>query len=295
MDFAQALSTVMLVIFLVSQPFGFFSPVSGSGSNTRRVTQKVASSSLRTAGKNTQRSCIATKGTVLESSMDSEIFHAPVKYSIYLPPCYDVLMASKYPVLYLLNGQTFNNQQWIHLGLADVADKLIDEQRIVPMIIVMPNDTDWRQPDESPFGRMLVDEMIPFIDRTYSTLPQRQYRAIGGLSRGASWALHLGLTEWPLFSRVGAHSLPVFTMDSLSIPKWLDEIPSGSVPQIYIDMGDQDPELNIARGVERLLSDRHLPHEWHMFTGTHEEMYWKSHLQKYLLWYACEWAVLYYN
>ena len=192
-------------------------------------------------------------------------------------------------------GRLIDNQQWIRLGLADVADKLINDQRIVPMIIVLPNDPDWRQPDVSPFGRMLVNEMIPYIDQTYPTLPERQYRAIGGLSRGASWALHLGLTEWQLFARIGAHSLPVFATDSSSVPKWLDEIPSGSTPQLYIDMGNQDPELNTARYVERLLSDRHLPHEWHMFTGTHEEEYWKQHLQKYLLWYACEWAVLYYN
>jgi enterochelin esterase-like enzyme len=227
--------------------------------------------------------------------MNSGIYHAPVKYSIYLPPCFDEKATRKYPVLYLLHGQTYNNQQWIRLGLADVADDLIVDQRIVPMIIVLPNDPDWRQPDESPFGRMLVDELIPFIDQTYPTLSERQYRAIGGLSRGASWALHLGLTEWQLFSRIGAHSLPVFAMDNPSIPKWLDEIPSGSAPRLYIDMGNQDPEINTARNVEKLLSDRHLPHEWHMFIGTHEEAYWKRHLQKYLLWYACEWTVLYYN
>jgi enterochelin esterase-like enzyme len=295
MDYMQALSMVILIAFLTGLPSGFFSPGSGSDALINRSIQNAHTPQLIINDSPGQNTCANNNGIVLETSMNSSIYHAPVKFSIYLPPCYDEKADRKYPVLYLLHGQTYNNQQWIRLGLADVADELINDHRIAPMIIVLPNDPDWRQPDESPFGRMLVDEMIPFIDQTYPTLSGRQYRAVGGLSRGASWALHLGLTEWQLFSRIGAHSLPVFATDSSSIPKWLDDIPSGSAPQLYIDMGNQDPELNTARYVERLLSDRHLPHEWHMFTGTHEEEYWNRHLQKYLLWYACDWTVLYYN
>jgi len=239
--------------------------------------------------------CLEQEGTLLDSSMESKVYRAPVKFSLYLPPCYEQKSSTRYPVLYLLHGQTYDNHQWVRLGLPEVADTLINTHKIYPMIIVMPNDPDWRQPDESPFGRMLINELIPYIDQTYSTLSERKYRAIGGLSRGASWALHLGLTEWQLFSRVGTHSLPVFADDSLFIPKWLDSIPRGAHPQVYIDMGNQDPELNLARTVEGMLAIRRIPHEWHMFIGAHEEAYWSRHLQNYLLWYACEWAVLYYN
>jgi enterochelin esterase-like enzyme len=295
MDHMQALSMIILTAFLAGLPTGFRPPLIDEVAHFDRAIQKATISPLILGESPDQNTCIHKNGTVLDTSMDSELYHAPVKYSIYLPPCFDEKANRKYPVLYLLHGQTYDNQQWIRLGVADVADELINDQRMAPMIIVLPNDPDWRQPDESPFGRMLVSEMIPYIDQTYPTLSGRQYRAIGGLSRGASWALHLGLTEWQLFSRIGAHSLPVFAMDSPSIPKWLDVIPLGSAPQLYIDMGNQDPELNTARYVERLLSDRHFPHEWHMFTGTHEEEYWGRHLQKYLLWYACEWTVLYYN
>lgn len=248
------------------------------------------SSNLITPGE-----CLIQEGTVFDASMESVVYQAPVKFSIYLPPCYEQEPLTRYPVLYLLHGQTYDNHQWIRLGLPEVTDSLIINQNIYPMIIVMPNDPDWRQPDESPFGQMLINELIPYIDQTYSTLSERKYRAIGGLSRGASWALHLGLTEWQLFSRVGTHSLPVFADDNLFISKWLDSIPTGSYPQVYIDMGTQDPELNLARTVESTLTVRRIPHEWHMFVGAHEEAYWSRHLQNYLLWYACEWAVMYYN
>jgi len=220
--------------------------------------------------------------------MDSAIYQAPVKFSLYLPPCYDEMSLTRYPVLYLLNGQTYDNHQWIHLGIAAAADKLINERKISPLIIVMPNDPDWRQPDESPFGRMLVNELVPYIDHTYLTHSVRQFRAIGGLSRGAAWAFHLGLTEWQLFSRIGAHSLPVFSYDNSFIPIWLDSIPIESYPGLYVDIGNQDPELNLARSVENTLTVHRFPHEWHMFIGAHEEEYWSRHLEKYLLWYACE-------
>jgi enterochelin esterase-like enzyme len=227
--------------------------------------------------------------------MESEIFQAPVKYSIYLPPCYTEQGGIRYPVLYLLHGQTYDHTQWGQLGLAQMADELVNSHQISPLIIILPNDPDWRQPGETLFGRMLINEMVPFVDTTYPTLAERDYRAIGGLSRGASWALHLGLTEWDTFSRVGMHSLPVFVSDLSNVPVWLDEIPSQFTPEFYIDMGNQDPELNIARNVESHLSARHIPHEWHLFIGSHDESYWRRHIEKYLRWYACEWTVLYYN
>jgi enterochelin esterase-like enzyme len=239
--------------------------------------------------------CSNPKGQVLSTFMDSEIYKAPVNYSIYLPPCYGEELSNRYPVIYLLHGQTYNNQQWVQLGVGDIADTLIINKQLAPLIIIMPNDPDWRQPGESPFGRMLVDELVPHVDDTYLTRAERQYRAIGGLSRGASWALHLGLTDWDLFSKIGAHSLPIFANDNNELPGWLAAIPKTSIPQIYIDTGNQDPELNVALNFERLLSKRHIPHAWHLFTGAHDQSYWAAHIGKYLLWYACDWPVLLYN
>jgi enterochelin esterase-like enzyme len=295
MDYLHTLSLIILVAFFSGQSSIISMRIDDLDVQNNHALHQTNTLNLTRGNAPDPYPCTQKEGTVIESSMDSAIYHAPVKYIIYLPPCFDEKASLRYPVLYLLNGQTFDNQQWIRLGLPTIMDDLINNQRMAPAIVVLPNDLDWRQPEESPFGRMLVEEMIPYIDQNYPSYANRQYRAIGGLSRGASWALRLGLTEWQLFSRIGAHSLPVFAMDNSSIPSWLDDIPPESVPQVYIDMGDQDPELNVARNVEHLLSDRHLPHEWHMFTGTHEETYWARHLQKYLLWYACEWTVLYYN
>ncbi len=290
----QLFSLIMAFVLCNNFLLSSVSPISYTGITESQKQLANSFWSLPTLGfKNLP--CLNPKGQIREAYLTSKIYQAPVLYSIYLPPCYDDNSTDRYPVIYLLHGQTYNNEQWARLGLAELADDLINNQRILPVIIIMPNDPDWRQPGESPFGQMLVEELIPHIDATYLTKAERQYRAIGGLSRGASWALHLGLTEWKYFSKIGAHSLPVFVSDNTDIPKWLDAIPFQSIPKIYIDTGNQDPELNIARNFEKLLSSRNISHDWHMYTGTHEESYWAGHLKKYLLWYACDWTVLLYN
>ena len=47
---------------------------------------------------------------------------------------------------------------------------------------------------------------------------------------------------------------------------------------------------NSAVWLESLLTGYNLPHEWHIFTGYHEEAYWQAHVAQYLRWYAQAWA-----
>jgi enterochelin esterase-like enzyme len=213
-------------------------------------------------------------------------------YRIYLPPCYENQAGVRYPVLYLIHGQSYNDDQWDRLGADDTAEQLILRGEIPPFLIVMPRDRLWVQPKEDPFGEVFLNELIPFIDRSYRTLPQRAYRAIGGLSRGAGWAVHLGLQNWSLFSALGAHSLAVFESDAPKIEQWLSEIPPGRMPRIFLDIGDRDrpPILHSALWFEQLLTRKQIPHEWYLYTGYHEEAYWQAHVEQYIRWYAAPWT-----
>ena len=212
-------------------------------------------------------------------------------FRVYLPPCYDERPDLRYPVLYLLHGQSNTEDQWDRLGVPETAVSLFDSGELSPFIIVMPGDRVWTQPSEDKFGKALVEELIPWIDSHYRTLTDRQYRAIGGLSRGAAWALHLGLSSWQLFGAIGTHSLPIFWEDVPSINPWIDQIPLENFPRIYMDIGDQDrPEvLKSTLWFEGLLTDKGIPHEWHLFSGEHNEAYWRSHVEQYLRWYAARW------
>jgi len=239
----------------------------------------------------TPQRCSQTKGRIEIGNFYTHLLTQVLQYRVYLPPCYDQDWPRRYPVLYLIHGQSYNDDQWDRLGADETADDLISSGEVPPFIIVMPQDRIWSQPDQDPFGQVMVDELIPWIDDHYRTLTDRQNRAIGGLSRGGGWALHLGLSRWDLFNAIGLHSAAIFESDSAQIPRWLDKISPESMPHIYIDIGERDrPQiLSAIRSFEEYLTRLGIPHLWHLYTGYHNEAYWKSHLEDYLRWYASNW------
>lgn len=224
-------------------------------------------------------------------SVRSELLPLPLEFRLYLPPCYAELPARRFPVLYLIHGQNYNDDQWDRLGVDETADRLIASGELPPLIIVMPRDRSWEQPTEDRFGEALMKDLLPWVDENYRTLPERRYRAIGGLSRGAGWALHLGFSYWESFGAIGMHSLPVFWTDLPYIRGWIDAIPREQLPRIYMDLGDKDrPQISkSAHWFEELLTAKGIPHEWHLYPGYHEEAYWEAHVEEYLRWYAQKW------
>jgi enterochelin esterase-like enzyme len=214
-----------------------------------------------------------------------------LEYRVYLPPCYDQNASARYPVLYLIHGQSYTDDQWDRLGADETADHLTANGEIPPLIMVMPRDRRWSQPDEDLFGEAVATELIPYIDNTYRTQAERAYRAVGGLSRGGGWALHFGLAYWQLFSAFGGHSLATFWSDAPLIRTYLSEIPPEALPRIYLDAGDRDrpPILETSQWLEELLTQLNIPHEWRLYPGYHDEAYWSSHVDEYLRWYTLPW------
>jgi enterochelin esterase family protein len=121
--------------------------------------------------------------------------------AVYLPPGYDDDPARRYPSLYLLSshGSTgpglLNWRPW-EPNLQDQLDALLAEERIGPLIVVLPDL--WTRFGGSQFvnsagtGRYedyLVDEVIPFVDARYRTLPDRAHRGVLGRSSGGFGAI----------------------------------------------------------------------------------------------------------
>jgi enterochelin esterase-like enzyme len=233
--------------------------------------------------------CFELAGRIEADSLPSQHLPETLNFLIYLPPCYDEHVGQHYPVLYLLHGQTYTNDQWVRLGAPATADRLIAAGDAPPFIIVMPYDPSWKQPTEYGFAEALTEELIPYVDAHYRTIASREQRAIGGLSRGAGWAIHLGLTRPDLFGAFGAHSPVVFWTDGPHLGEWLKAIPPDLLPRIYLDIGDNDHELHTALELEDILNQLSIPHEWHLNPGFHEESYWQTHVEEYLRWYVTGW------
>jgi enterochelin esterase-like enzyme len=230
-------------------------------------------------------------GRIEVNEFITELLPDPLVYRIYLPPCYDEYPKQFFPVLYLIHGQTYSDNQWDRLGVPEEADRLIAKGEASPFIVVMPKDRVWREPAEDNFGLAVVQSLIPWVDEHYRTIPDQPHRAIGGLSRGGAWAIHLGLSHPELFSALGVHSGFVFHSDLQSLHQWLNDLPIEESVRIYMDVASEDrPEIGeSAAFLEGLLTQYDIPHEWHMFTGEHEEEYWQAHVEDYLRWYTQDW------
>lgn len=243
------------------------------------------------AATQTAVACLNAAGEVDELALDSEILDDELLIRVYTPPCYSQESKQEFPVLYLVHGQSFTDDQWIHLGVGETTDALIASDDLPSFLIVMPFDRSSQQPSIDLFGEAVVNELVPWIDANYRTVPERESRAIGGLSRGASWAFHIALLHPELFGSVGGHSPPIFVEDAQNLRQWLSNIPIDLMPRIWLDIGERDQEviLESAKWFAALLDELNIPHEWHLFTGNHDEAYWTSHMEMYLRWYAQLW------
>jgi enterochelin esterase-like enzyme len=140
---------------------------------------------------------------------------------IYTPPGYDNKLNEKYPVLYLQHGAGEDETGWTNQGKADIIlDNLIAIGQAKPMIVVMDKgyavDPDAPKDDKNKGIRALLQnatladvfmkEIIPMVDSGFRTIPDRDHRAIAGLSMGGFQAFMIAMTNLDDFAYVGGFS-----------------------------------------------------------------------------------------
>jgi enterochelin esterase-like enzyme len=160
-------------------------------------------------------------GEVRQRWYHSTVTGQPRHIYVYTPPGYDADPQQRYPVVYLQHGSGGDERQWSTQGHMNfILDTLIAAGKAKPMIVVMEKGYATRQgadgstPASSAPGRggagaleeVFLKDLIPLIDATYRSIPQRGYRAIAGLSMGAGQALQIGLKHLDTFSAMGAFS-----------------------------------------------------------------------------------------
>ena len=128
---------------------------------------------------------------------------------VYLPPGYDTDAARRYPVLYLNHGGGENDGHWTASGFAQrILDNLIAAGKARPMIIVMPNTsrlvsgTPPKLGEDDACTKEYLQDILPFVDSHYRTRPNRDSRAVAGLSMGGFVVLNTGLTHLETFGEL---------------------------------------------------------------------------------------------
>src|SRR5512138_342341 len=160
-------------------------------------------------------------GELRQTLYASKRANATLRCFVYTPPDYEKDPSKRFPVLYLQHGGGEDETGWGnqgHTGL--IMDNLIAEGKAKPFIIVMANSYvpgnagPGRGPggpgrggfNFSGFERMLIDELIPFIDANYRTLADQPNRAMAGLSMGGMQTRQITLANLDKFSHIGIFS-----------------------------------------------------------------------------------------
>lgn len=136
---------------------------------------------------------------------------------VYTPAEYDTAPGKQYPVFYLVSGTTDTEETWYKAGRANtILDNLIACGQAEPMIVVMPygymnNGTPGPSTMEaadmySVFARELTECIMPYVEKHYRTINDRDHRAIAGFSRGGGQSMFTALKHSDKFGWLGSYS-----------------------------------------------------------------------------------------
>ncbi|TDD99497.1 alpha/beta hydrolase [Flavobacterium cellulosilyticum] len=235
-----------------------------------------------------ERATIA-HGKIETISYESTTVGSTRKVTIYTPPGFST--NKKYPVLYLLHGIGGDEKEWLNGGSPQIIlDNLLAEGKIKPMIVVMPNGRAIK--DDSAAGNImapekvqgfanfekdLLNDLIPFIEKTYPTLTDRDNRAIAGLSMGGGQSLNFGLGNLDTFAWVGGFSSAPNTKAPQELVPNPEETKS-KLKLLWISCGDADGLLNFSKRTHDYLLKNNVPHVYYIEPGVHDFKVWKNGL-----------------
>jgi enterochelin esterase-like enzyme len=208
---------------------------------------------------------------------------------IYTPPGYS--KKKKYPVLYLLHGIGGDEKEWLNGGSPQVIlDNLYNDKKVEPMIVVMPNGRAMKddraggnvfEPARveafATFEKDLLNDLIPFVEKNYPVLTDREHRAIAGLSMGGGQSLNFGLGNLDKFAWVGGFS----SAPNTKAPDVLVPDPAAAKAQLkllWISCGDKDDLIRFSERTHDYLAQHDVPHIYYIEPGVHDFKVWKNGL-----------------
>ena len=228
-------------------------------------------------------------GTLDSILYESNTVGTTRKALIYTPPGFS--RSEKYPVLYLLHGIGGDEKEWLNGGHPQVIlDNLYAEKKIEPMIVVMPNGRAMKDDRAignifasakmaafATFERDLLDDLIPFIEKHYPVLKDREHRAIAGLSMGGGQSLNFGLGNLDKFAWIGGFSSAPNTKRPEELLPNPDEA-KRQLKLLWISCGDDDGLITFSQRTHEYLNAHSVPHIFYVEPGVHDFKVWKNDL-----------------
>ena len=174
-------------------------------------------------------------GNVLVKNYFSRTSNSWRHIFVYTPPGYDTNTSTRYPVLYLQHGGGEDERVWIEMGRTNVIlDNLLAEGKAKPMMVVMETSAvggagrgagapaaagrsaapgagagagrGFGGPGGGPYGQLMVNDLIPWIDSNFRTLADKDNRAMAGLSMGGMQTASVTMVNLDKFSYIGLFS-----------------------------------------------------------------------------------------
>ena len=245
---------------------------------------------------------IAANGADVKTfDVPSAVMGATVKVSVVTPAAYGADGISRYPVVYLLHGAGNDHTTYLQPFLLDGVDKW-------RFIAVVPDGKLdwWLDSPVSPNVRretFVVNELVPWVDAEFRTLPQRQRRAVAGHSMGGQGAMRLGMRHPDVFGIVGnvmggvdicaaanrkelVRLLGPYAENearwrSFSVLAEAERLRPGAL-RLFSIVGTEDFFLKPNRDLHELLSKRHIAHEYTEVRGETEGM--SKHTRPFAFW-----------
>ena len=216
---------------------------------------------------------------------------------VYTPAGYNE-GTDRYPVVYIQHGGGEDHRGWVQQGrMANILDNLIANGKAVPMIVVSANSNiqtrgtggpAYSQQGMQPFRTEMVENIVPFVDKTYRTKAEPKYRAMCGLSMGGGQSFYVGLLSPDVFANIGIFSTGMFGGISGAANFDLEKECPGILSDtktfnskhnvFYISCGEQDPRIEYNKAVVEKMKQGGVNVQFNSFPGDHEWQPWRKSL-----------------
>jgi enterochelin esterase-like enzyme len=272
-------------------------PVADPKNNRPRVNMSTVRSLLEVRGAASEffAERPVPHGTVSSVWYQSKALGVPRRMQVYTPPGYSTSGNARYPVFYLLHGAGDNDMAWLMAGSANfILDNLIAAGKAKPMIVVMPAGHTPRPGGlfgpagaRDPFLDDFAQDVMPYVEKSYRTLPGRENRAIAGLSMGGGHTLAIAFPHLDQFSQIGVFSsgfLGAGGADSVAKAHQAvlaDPKTNGRIKLLWLATGKEDFILPQTKATLAVLDRNGIKYTYKETEGGHTWPNWRAYLNEF--------------